>query len=189
VLTSTRFVVLDVETTGLSPRVGHRIIEIGAVCLENGVETCAFHSLINCGCKIPPAAQRVHGICDAMLCDQPPPSMVYPQFHQFIEGAMLVAHNARFDLAFLRHEFDKQRLPLNNGIRCTLEMSRRCLPELLNHRLQTVARHLIGSLPLHGRLHRALDDARLAARVWSVLCERFATETTRTHYRCEKIGT
>jgi DNA polymerase-3 subunit epsilon len=183
VLTSTRFVVLDVETTGLSPQVGHRIIEIGAVCLENGIETCAFHSLINCGCKIPPAAQRVHGICEAMLCNQPPPTSVYPEFHRFIKGAVLIAHNARFDISFLRNEFDRQQLPLINDSRCTLELSRRCLPGLPNYRLQTVARHLLGILPLQGRLHRALVDARLAARVWSVLCERFIIEATRPRYR------
>jgi len=176
VLPSSRFVVFDVETTGLTPSAGHRVIEIGAVCLENSVCTCEFHSLIDPGCKVPAAAQRVHGICDAMLCGQPGPSAVFPDFHRFIEGAVLVAHNARFDISFLRHEFSKQRLPLLNGIRCTLELSRRCLPDLPNYRLQTVARHLLGGLPLQGQLHRALDDARLAARVWVALGTAFTAK-------------
>jgi DNA polymerase III subunit epsilon len=173
-LASPRFVVFDVETTGMSPLSGHRIIEIGAVCLRADSVQSEFHSLIDPGRKVPAAAQKVHGICDAMLCGQPRPDKIYPEFHKFIEGAVLVAHNAGFDISFLQNEFARLRLPVANPVRCTLELSRRCLPDLPNYRLQTVARHLIGALPKEGRLHRALYDARLAARVWLALRDHFA---------------
>lgn len=168
-LDSIRFVIFDVETTGISPRSGHRVIEIGAVCLEDGVKTREFHSLIDPGRKIPATAQRIHGICDAMLRGQPPPDRVYPAFHRFIQGAVLVAHNARFDLSFLQYEFSRLGMSMINPVRCTLALSRRYLPELPNHRLQTVAQHLLGALLDQTRPHRALDDARLAARVWMAL--------------------
>jgi DNA polymerase III subunit epsilon len=101
-----------------------------------------------------------------MLRGQPPPDVVLAAFRDYIDGALLVAHNARFDMAFLRHEFSRLKWPLTNRSSCTLELSRRRLPRLPNHRLETVARHLLGELPAQTRRHRALDDARLTAQVW-----------------------
>jgi len=162
-------VVFDVETTGLSPMLGHRIIEIGAVRLENGAITTSFHSLIACGRPIPKGAQRVHGITDDMLHGRPPPEEVFEDFRAFIGKSMLAAHNARFDRSFLRNEFNRLGWGLPNRMLCTLKRSRRLLPELPNFKLETVARYLLGDLPKDIRLHRALDDARLVARVWQTL--------------------
>ena len=165
------FVAFDVETTGLSPMLRHRIIEIGAVKLEDGTITTSFHSLIACDRPISKGAQRVHGITDDMLNGQPPPEQVFKDFREFIGKSMLAAHNARFDRSFLRNEFSRLGWGLPNRMQCTLKLSRRRLPELPNHRLETVAKHLLGDLPLEMMHHRALNDAHLTARVWLALEE------------------
>ena len=162
-------VVFDVETTGLSPMLGHRIMEIGAVRLENGTIDSSFHSLIDSGRPIPKGAQRVHGITDDMLRGHPPPEEVFEDFRAFISKSLLVAHNARFDRSFLRNEFGRLGWGLPNRMLCTLELSRRLLPELQNFRLETVARHLFGDLLAQTMLHRALNDAQLTAKVWLAL--------------------
>jgi DNA polymerase-3 subunit epsilon len=164
-----RIIALDVETTGLSSGRGDRVIEIGAVVVEGGVLVDEFTSLIRTGHPIHWAAQKVHGISDAMLRNSPVPGVVWPEFARFIGSSPLLAHNARFDLPFLQHEFSRLGLSLPNPHHCTLELSRRRLPHLPNHRLETVARHLLGELPEDCRLHRALADARLAAQVWLVM--------------------
>lgn len=164
-----RFVVIDVETTGLSPLRGHRIVEIGAVALEAGVVTGEFHRLVDSGRSIPRSAVRVHGISEAMLLGQPSPEAVYPELHRFLARSPLIAHNAPFDIGFLRHELALFGLSLPNRFHCTLRLCRRRLPRLSDHRLETVARHLLGDLEPDLSLHRALADARLTARVWMAL--------------------
>ena len=100
-----RHVVVDVETTGLSPRQGHRVIEIGAVAIEEGAIVGEFASLIDAGVPVPYAVQAIHGITDEMLAGQPTPEQVLPLFYKFIRDSVLIAHNAAFDVRFLRHEF------------------------------------------------------------------------------------
>ena len=159
-------IVFDTETTGLSPRNGDRVIEIGAVKLENGVVIDEFQSLINPGRSIPYQAQAVHGISQSMLCDQPLPADVFPEFYDFIGSITLVAHNAPFDLRFLTAEFNLLGLNLQTKIECTMKLSRKCLSQLSNHRLDTVYRHLGGVEDSSMQRHRALDDARMAAFIW-----------------------
>ncbi len=161
-----RSVVIDLETTGLSPIRGERVIEVGAVAVESGDVVDEFHSLIQVPRRIPWQAARLHGITGEMLVGQPLPEEVYPALRNFIGGSTLVAHNAPFDLSFLRHELGRLGFRLPNRHVCTLELARRRFPRLDNHRLETVARHLLGALPDNTRLHRALDDARLTAQVW-----------------------
>lgn len=96
-----RYVVLDVETTGLSPRYGDRVIEIGAVAIEDGRMVEEFHALINIESPIPKAVQRIHGITDEMLIGKPKADEVMPRFLDFIKSSILVAHNARFDVGFI----------------------------------------------------------------------------------------
>ena len=164
-------VAFDVETTGMSPSRGHRIIEIGAVRIIGGELREEFHSLIDCGESVSIAAQRIHGITKAMLHGQPQPVEVYSRFRAFIGKATLAAHNARFDLSFLRNEFSRLGWPLPNRTLCTLGACRRHLHALPDYRLETVARRLLGPLPPGSHLHRALEDARLVARVWGALRE------------------
>lgn len=161
-----RFVVLDVETTGLSPRHGDRIIEIGAIAIENKMIIKEFSSLINSSCAIARHVQEVHGITQEMLTGKPKPEEVIPVFAEFIRDSVLVAHNAKFDIGFIRHEFRKQRLAFNHKYICTLEMSRGLFPRLPNHKLSTVYRHLIGEPTADIQRHRALADARMVAAIW-----------------------
>jgi DNA polymerase III subunit epsilon len=164
--TQERHVVFDLETTGLSPRQGHRVIEIGAVALENGEIVDEFATLIDAGVPVPPTVQAIHGITDEMLEGRPKPEEVLPLFGAFIADSVLVAHNAAFDIRFLRHEFARLRMSLPNRHVCTLEMSRLRFPRLIDRTLETVYLHLFPEAGLHRQKHRALDDARMTAKIW-----------------------
>lgn len=166
---SSRCVAVDLETTGFSPFRGDRVIEVGAVAVESGVIVCEFSTLVRVPRTIPLKASSVHSITNRMLEGQPLPEEVYPAFRDFIGGSTLVAHNARFDLAFLVHELGRLGMSLPNRHVCTLSLARRRLPGLRDHRLETVCRHLFGGVPEGIMQHRALDDARLTARVWLAL--------------------
>lgn len=161
-----RHVVVDLETTGLHPRQGHRIIEIGAVAIENGVVTEEFTTLIDPGVPIPTRVQAIHGITEEMLEGQPKTEEALPRFHAFIAGSVLIAHNAAFEVTFLRHEFARMKLGFPNRHVCTLEMSRRCLPRISDHTLETIYLHLFPDADFTRQSHRALDDARMTAQIW-----------------------
>ncbi len=166
----TSVVVFDLETTGLRPEKWHRIIEIGAVRLIDRDVMDEFSSLVRPDRTVPRTAAGIHGLTDRDLSAAPPPEEVFPRFAAFIKRSTLVAHNAAFDVPFLRKEFSRFNLRFGNPVVCTLKMARRLLPDLPDYRLETVARRVIGSLPEETRLHRALDDARLAAGIWLKLC-------------------
>lgn len=168
----TRYVAFDLETTGLSPQKGHRVIEIGAYAVEGDSLSDSFHGLINPKRPISTVAQRVHGITREMLRGQPQAEEVMPAFHRYLSDSTLIAHNARFDIEFLRHEFARLRLPFNNPGLCTLKLSRQNFPGLPNYRLSTVARHLFGDAVNSLTLHRALADARLTAEIWMEISKR-----------------
>jgi DNA polymerase-3 subunit epsilon len=161
-----RKVIVDVETTGMSVKGGGRVIEIGAVAVEAGRIVAEMGSLINSGAAISYFAYRVHGISAAMLVGQPEPEEAWSAFRDFVGDAELIAHNSPFDSAFVRHELASIGHQLTNQWHCTVRLARKRLPHLPNHRLETVARHLLGDIPEDCRLHRALDDARLTARIW-----------------------
>ena len=161
-----RYVVFDVETTGLSLGNGDRVIEIGAVAIKDKSIVEEFHSLIDAGRKIPKTVQKVHGITNEMLAGEPRSEQVIPLFHEFIAGATLIGHNAKFDVSFLKHEFERLKLNLTNRHLCTLDISRKRYPHLPNHKLETVGRYLFGESIREMKMHRALADARLAAMIW-----------------------
>lgn len=161
-----RTVIVDVETTGLSVQRGGRVIEVGAVAVENGIVVAELDTLIDSGSVISYGAYRVHGISEAMLCGKPQPDAVWSRFREFIGNSPLVAHNAPFDSAFIRHELALLGHALPNPWHCTVRLARRHLPQLPNHKLDTVYRYMFGELPATLQRHRALDDARMAARIW-----------------------
>jgi DNA polymerase-3 subunit epsilon len=102
-----------------------------------------------------------------MLAEQPLASQIFPEFHHFIGPDPLIAHNAAFDLRFLAHEFSQLGLTLENPHHCTLKLSRRHYPHLRSHKLENLAKHLLGPAATKNlHLHRALDDARLTAKIW-----------------------
>ena len=159
----TVFVAFDLETTGLSPQYD-RIVEIGAVKFVDGRESVRFNALINPGVAMPPGASAVNGITDAMLQGQPSLEAVLPTFLDFITGAVLVAHNAQFDLGFVAAALRKLSKPvLPNDFVDTQPMSRRAWPGRQNYKLQSLALDL-GVKALEA--HRAEDDARVCMEVF-----------------------
>jgi DNA polymerase-3 subunit epsilon len=161
-----RYVAFDVETTGLHLRRNDRIIEIGAIAVigENIGEE--FHTLIGTDKRITKAAQKIHGITQEMLSGQPKAEEALTGFQQFIGDSTLVAHNADFDIGFLGYEYSRIGRGLRNRHICTLKLSRKLYPGLPDYRLETLAKHILGIEIDKGRHHRALDDARLTARIW-----------------------
>jgi DNA polymerase-3 subunit epsilon len=161
-----RSVVVDVETSGMSAGNGGRVIEVGAVLLEGSSIVAEFNTLIDSGAAIHFGAYRVHGISEEMLRGKPLPEDVWDRFRKFVGAADLVAHNASFDSSFIRHELGLLGYDLPNNWHCTVRLARQKLPHLHNHKLETVYRHLFGTLPPAVQRHRALDDAKLAAGIW-----------------------
>ncbi|MBT3632316.1 MAG: 3'-5' exonuclease [Candidatus Marinimicrobia bacterium] len=160
------FCSIDVETSGLSYNRGDRVLEYAAVkfnTVDILEEKC---TLINVPCIIHPDAQRVHGIDVSMLSRKPDPKTAWDDFLQFIDDSTLVAHNAKFDVNFIRMELNRFGKRFTNPIFCTLIQARKQFPHLENYRLETVATSVLGAIPSEYRLHRALDDARLVAHVW-----------------------
>jgi len=152
-----RLIALDLETTGL--HAAHdRIVEVAAVCWQDGREVGAFQSLVNPERPIPPQAIAVHGITDAMVASAPTIEVILPAFMAFCQGDAVIAHNAKFDLGFLRQACERHGVPLfTTPVVDTLATARRRLLGLPNLRLETLKRHLgLGKT----QSHRALDDAR-----------------------------
>lgn len=164
--------VFDVETTGLDPKRGHRIIEIGAVRVEGGIidQTKPFSSLVNPECPIPPDAKRIHRISDDAVRDAPTIMTVLPDFLVFAKGSTLVAHNAAFDMGFL--EVEKEccwgyvDLP---PCLCTMILSQSLFHTAFRHGLDALCERF--SLPLPPDRHRAMADVLLTAQVLLQLLE------------------
>jgi DNA polymerase-3 subunit epsilon len=157
-------VVLDFETTGLSPGYGDRAIEIGAVRLVRGEVVEQFQQLMNPGQRVSPFIESYTGISNAMLRDAPPCEEVMRAFAQFIEGFNLVAHNASFDARFLAAELAHAGGARHGPFACSMLISRRLYPEAPNHKLGTLVRYK--ALPSDGTFHRALADAQMTAHLW-----------------------
>jgi DNA polymerase-3 subunit alpha (Gram-positive type) len=150
------FVVFDIETTGLSAQ-SDKIIEIGAVKIKDKLVIDTFTTFVQPGVNLSEFIINLTGITDAMLIGAPTINQVLPNFMSFIEGSVLVAHNAPFDTSFIRVAANKQKISFSPCIMDTLSMSRLLLPELKKHKLNLVAKHLDVPLEAH---HRALDDAQ-----------------------------
>ncbi len=153
---STPFAFVDVETTGTNPRFD-RIIEVGILLVENGVITTTYSTLINPRTHLPPEITRITGITTEDLLDAPEFSEVKEKIYNLLEGAVLVAHNARFDYGFLKHEFARHETKYSAKQLCTVRLSRALFPELQRHNLDALITHF--NLPCEKR-HRALDDAK-----------------------------
>ncbi len=159
------FVVLDFETTGLSPFDGDRAIEIGAVLLCDGRVVNRFQSLMNPGVRISSFIQDYTGISNAMLKKAPPISDVMQQFAHFMADHHLIAHNASFDRKFLDAELERIHVSRKQEFACSMLISRRIYPDAPNHRLETLVNYR--SLQTNGVFHRALADAEMTAHLWT----------------------
>jgi DNA polymerase III epsilon subunit family exonuclease len=163
------FVVFDLETTGAKAP-PCRITEIGAYRVSRGVITEKFHTLVNPEARIPPFITSLTGISDAMVADAPLFSDVAADLLDFLGDSVLVAHNAQFDMRFLNHEISRVygEYRVANPCLCTVQLSRKLLPHIENHKLKTVAEHYSIALVNH---HRASDDAHATAEIFVNLLE------------------
>ena len=156
------YVVFDLETTGFSPE-KNRIIEIGAVKIEDGKVVDKFSSYVNPKEPIPFRIETLTGIRDDMVMDAPTIEEVLPQFLAFCEGAVLVAHNADFDVSFVRANAQRQGISFDFTYVDTVGLARVLLPALAKYTLDSVAKHMGVSLENH---HRAVDDAQATADIF-----------------------
>lgn len=166
-------VVLDFETTGLSPEQGDRAIEIGAVRIVDGQVTEHFQQLMNPGFSISAFIADYTGISNSMLADAPPCAQVMSEFAHFIGDDNLVAHNASFDRRFLDAEFRRLGVSYNGQFACSLLLARRLLQQAPNHKLGTLVNYLSFDIDSggDGQFHRALFDAQMAAKLWLYMIE------------------
>ena len=160
-------VVLDFETSGLSPREGDRAIEIGAVLLREGEIVDRFQELMNPGRPISSFIEQYTGITNEMLDEAPPSGEVMRRFAAFIGNHNLVAHNAAFDAKFLDAELRWTGLSYCGDFACSMLISRRLLQGAPNHKLGTLVKYC--KIPQTGDFHRALADAEMTAGLWMVL--------------------
>lgn len=166
-------VILDFETTGLSPNVGDRAIEIGAVRLHQGEVVDRFQALMNPGRRVSPFIEDYTGISNAMLVDAEPCGEVMARFADFIANSNLLAHNAAFDKKFLDAELDRIGLSYSGKFICSLLSSRRIFLAAENHKLGTLVAHT--GCQSEGVFHRALYDAEMTAKVWLALLAEIRT--------------
>ena len=172
-LADVTFVVVDLETTGGSPRTCE-VTEVGAVKVRGGECLGTFQTLVNPGVPIPPLITVLTGITEAMVLPAPPISEVLPALLEFIGAAVLIGHNVRFDVAFLDAALVERGYPRLAHRRVdTLGLARRLVrDEVPNLRLGTLARHLRAPTT---PIHRALEDARSTGEVFHALLERAGT--------------
>jgi DNA polymerase III subunit epsilon len=157
-------IVLDFETTGLSPDYGDRAIEIGAVKLVNGELVDRFQQLMNPNTPVSAFIENYTGITNSMLSEAPSCKEVMLAFADFIEDYNLVAHNASFDSRFLDAELKRIKRNKHGPFACSMLISRRVYPDAPNHKLGTLVKYK--TLPTDGTFHRALADAEMTANLW-----------------------
>lgn len=175
-LAATRFVVLDLETTGGGPGPAG-ITEIGAVRVVDGRLRETFSTLVHPRQRIPPFVSRLTGITDEMVAEAPPIAEVLPALLEFLGDDVVVAHNADFDMGHLDAASRATTgAALDRPSVCTLRLARRLMPGLRRRSLDAVAGAL--GIACWGR-HRALPDARIAAEIFCVFLERLAERNVR----------
>jgi len=157
-------VMLDFETTGLSPAMGDRITEVAALRICGGRIVERYVSLVNCNVRVPAFITHLTGISQAMVDRAPPVAEVVPQLLDFIGADALSAHNASFDNKFLQAESERLNLaPGHTQLICSLKLSRRVFPQLGSYKLGAIAASL--GLRFNGNAHRAEADAEVSANL------------------------
>ena len=155
-----RFAVVDVETTGLDPRV-ERVVEIAVVLVDEQWVVDSWSSLVNPEMPIPARASQIHGIYDEDVAQAPTIEELQDEILARCDGRIVAAHNARFDLSFLPFLAEHESL-------CTMQLARRAFPRAPNHQNQTLRKYLrLDHDPRIAELdaHRALADAMVSAHI------------------------
>ena len=158
------YVVFDLETTGLSHE-RDAVVEIGAVRIRAGQVIAAetFHSLVNPQRPIPFYVSRVHGLFDRDVKNAPTISQVLPQFLEFVGTHPVVAHNANFDVGFIRSAAQRHGVQWNPVQICTVQLSRQAFPGVKGHKLDDLASRL--NLTFTSR-HRSMGDVMVTAEAF-----------------------
>ena len=178
------FVVFDIETTGFSPA-NNRIIEIGAVKVSNGEIAERYSTFVNPKVPIPFEIEKLTSIHDDMVVDAPDIETVLPEFLDFCKGAVLVAHNAGFDMSFIIENARRAGLPTEYTYVDTVGIARMLLPHQAKHTLDAVAKTLGVSLENH---HRAVDDAEATAHIFVKFIKMLKEEGAQTLREVNAMG-
>ncbi|MBY7974777.1 3'-5' exonuclease [Vibrio fluvialis] len=160
-------IVLDFETTGLSPNMGDRAIEIGAVKLVDGQVAGTFQQLMNPGFRVSGFIEGYTGITNTMLRTALPCEEVMAEFAHFIGHTPLVAHNASFDKRFLDAEFDRIGARYPGQFACSMLIARRLIQNAPTHKLGDLVR--FKQIENDGTFHRALADSQMTASLWMLM--------------------
>ncbi len=178
------YVVFDIETTGFSP-VTNRIIEIGAVKVENGQITDRFSTFVNPEVPIPFDIEKLTSINDSMVIDAETIESVLPKFLEFVGDAVLVAHNANFDVGFIKENAKRQNISVDFTYVDTVGIARTLLTGQAKYTLDAVAKTLKISLENH---HRAVDDAECTAEIFLKFIEMLKKENIHTLTELNELG-
>lgn len=172
-ISAAEYIVIDVETTGLSPD-DDRIIEVAAVKCENDRIVDSFHSLINPGRRIPSNVTKLTGIKNADVAGAPDMDTVAPELSEFIDNLPLVAHNANFDIKFIANAFKRAGISKGMLYIDTLVLARNAFPDMPNHKLSTLINEL--GLLDHEQEHRAMSDVEATQRLYTACKAKFARQ-------------
>ena len=179
------YVVFDIETTGFSA-VHDKIIEIGAVKIENGQETAYFSEFVNPQIPIPFKIEQLTGINDSMVEEAPLIDEILPKFLEFCKGSVLVAHNAEFDTGFIKEKAKQLSLDYDYTVVDTLSLARILLTDLAKFTLDNICKNLKIKLENH---HRAVDDAGATAKVFAKFIEMLKEIRVKDLNGIERLGT
>ncbi|PMJ97619.1 3'-5' exonuclease [Vibrio sp. 10N.261.55.A7] len=157
-------IILDFETTGLSPNMGDRAIEIGAVKVADGEVIDSFQQLMNPGFRVSSFIESYTGITNNMLAGAPSNEQVMSEFSEFIQDSHLVAHNASFDQRFLDAELDLIDRDYSGQFVCSLLVARRLIQDAPSHKLGELVK--FRQIENDGVFHRALADSEVTAKLW-----------------------
>jgi len=178
------YVVFDLETTGFSP-VNNKIIEIGAVKVAGGKITDRFSTFVNPEVPIPFKIEELTSIRDDMVLEAPKIEEILPEFVKFCEGAIMVAHNAGFDMSFISKNCERQGISCEYTVIDTVALARVLMPQLNRFKLDTVAKALKISLENH---HRAVDDAACTAEIFLKFMEMLKNREISTLEQVNQMG-
>ncbi|WP_096153821.1 exonuclease domain-containing protein [Bacillus sp. FJAT-45066] len=180
-----RYLVVDLETTGNAPKRNDKIIQIGAVLIENGEITERFASFVNPNCSIPPFIEQLTGISNEIVSNAPTFSQIAPMVNEMLEGATFVAHNVPFDLSFLQHEFEENGIaPFEGKAIDTVELARILLPTSPSYKLNDLAELFNVQ---HENPHRADSDAEVTAHILLKLLDKIDDLPKKTIQKLRKL--